>query len=198
MDGLQKDVAGVVLAGGRSRRMGRDKATLEMGGATLFDRVLRMMRGLFAEVLIAGDRKDLVQSDVPCYPDLFPGSVLGGLYTGLVQSRQEMIFACSCDMPFPNADIARLVAGQDYAYDVVVPRTTDGLEPLFARYHKRCLPAMRDMLDRGELRVYDLYSRVRTRYLSAAELPVGWRDSFLNVNTPEEYDRIKESRRAFP
>jgi molybdopterin-guanine dinucleotide biosynthesis protein A len=175
--------------------MGRDKATLEMGGVTLFDRALQMMRSLFVDVLIAGDRKDLAQPGIPCCPDLFPGSALGGLYTGLMKSNQDMIFVCSCDMPFPNVNIARLVLSQDRAYDVVVPKTIDGLEPLFARYHKRCLPSMRDMLDRREFRIYDFYPRVRTRYLGIAELPVDWQSSFLNVNTPEDYSRIAERRR---
>jgi molybdopterin-guanine dinucleotide biosynthesis protein A len=192
---LRNDVTGIILAGGRSRRMGRDKATLEMEGVTLFDRALRMMRVLFTEVLIAGDRQDLVRPGVPCYPDLFPGSALGGLYTGLVESNHDMVFACSCDMPFPNVNIAQLVVSQDRAYDVVVPRTTEGLEPLFARYHKRCLPVMKDMLDRKEFCIYDFYPRVRTRYLGVAELPAVWQNSFLNVNTPEEYSRIAERDR---
>jgi molybdopterin-guanine dinucleotide biosynthesis protein A len=193
-EGLLGDVTGVILAGGSSRRMGTDKAILEMDGVSLFDRALRMMRGLFAEVLIAGDRKDLVQPGVPCYPDFFPGSALGGLYTGLMKASHDMIFACSCDMPFPSMNIARLVVSQDRAYDVVVPKTTDGLEPLFARYHKRCLPAMKDMLDRKEFCVYGFYPQVRTRYLGMTELPAGSQKSFLNVNTPEEYRRIKERR----
>jgi molybdopterin-guanine dinucleotide biosynthesis protein A len=191
-ESLYKDVTGVILAGGRSRRMGKDKTMLEIGGVTLFDRALRMMRGLFSEVLIAGDRKDLVRPGVPCYPDSFPGSALGGLYTGLMASSHDMIFVCSCDMPSPSMNIARLVVSQDHAYDVVVPRTPDGLEPLFARYHKRCLPAMKAMLDRQEFRIYNFYPLVRIRYLDVAELPADWQSSFLNINTPEEYKRIKE------
>jgi molybdopterin-guanine dinucleotide biosynthesis protein A len=187
-----KNVTGVILAGGRSRRMGRDKATLDMGGMTLFDRALHMMRELFAEVLIAGDRQDLAQPDVPCFPDLFPGSPLGGLYTALLKSHHDMIFACSCDMPFPNVLMARLVVSQDPAYDAVVFKTTEGLEPLFARYHKRCLPAMKDMLDQKDFRIYALYPWVKTHYLNVAELPMVWQKSFLNVNTPEEYGRIRE------
>jgi molybdopterin-guanine dinucleotide biosynthesis protein A len=191
-ESLYNDITGVILAGGRSRRMGKDKTMLEIGGITLFDRALRMMRELFSEVLIAGDRKDLVRPGICCYPDLFPGSALGGLYTGLMKSRHDMIFVCSCDMPSPNGNIARLVVSQDRAYDVVVPRTPAGLEPLFARYHKRCLPAMKNMLDRREFRIDDFYPRVRMRYLDAAELPADWQNSFLNINTPEEYNRIKE------
>jgi len=191
-ENLYRDITGVILAGGRSRRMGKDKTLLEIGGITLFDRALGMMRELFSEVLIAGDRKDLVRPGVRCYPDLFPGSALGGLYTGLMKSHHDMIFVCSCDMPSPNVNIARLILSQDREFDVVVPRTPDGLEPLFARYHKRCLPAMKDMLDRQEFRIYDFYPQVRTRYLDTAELPADWQNSFLNINTPEEYDRVKE------
>src|SRR5512136_731985 len=96
-ESLYEDVTGVILAGGRSRRMGKDKTMLEIEGVTLFDRALRMMRELFSEVLIAGDRKDLVRPGVSCYPDLFPGSALGGLYTGLMKSPHDRIFVCSCD-----------------------------------------------------------------------------------------------------
>jgi molybdopterin-guanine dinucleotide biosynthesis protein A len=191
-ENLYRDITGVILAGGRSRRMGKDKTLLEIGGITLFDRALGMMRELFSEVLIAGDRKDLVRPGVRCYPDLFPGSALGGLYTGLMKSHDDMIFVCSCDMPSPNVNIARLILSQDREFDVVVPRTPDGLEPLFARNHKRCLPAMKDMLDRQEFRIYDFYPQVRTRYLDTAELPADWQNSFLNINTPEEYNRVKE------
>jgi molybdopterin-guanine dinucleotide biosynthesis protein A len=191
-ESLYRDVTGVILAGGRSRRMGKDKTMLEIGGITLFDRALRMMSGLFSEVIIAGDRKDLARPGVCCYPDLFPGSALGGLYTGLVKSTHDMIFVCSCDMPSPNVNIARILVSQDPAFDVVVPRTPDGLEPLFARYHKRCLPAMKDMLDRQRFRIYDFYPLVRMRYLDAADLSADWQSAFLNINTPEEYNRIKE------
>jgi molybdopterin-guanine dinucleotide biosynthesis protein A len=196
LEGPYSDITGVILAGGRSRRMGRDKAMLEMGGVTLFDRALKMMGRLFAEVLIAGDREDLVRPGVCCHPDLFPGSALGGLYTGLIASNNDAVFVCSCDMPFPDLDIARLVVSQDHGFDVVVPRTTDGPEPLFARYHKRCLPAIKKMLDREQFRVYDLFPRVNTRYLDVSELPPGWQNSLVNVNTPEEYNRIKERRWA--
>jgi molybdopterin-guanine dinucleotide biosynthesis protein A len=187
------DITGVILAGGRSSRMGKDKATLKVAGITLFERTLQMMNELFSDVLIAGDRKDLVRAGVPCYSDLYPGSALGGLYTGLLASRYDRIFVCSCDVPFPDVEIARLIVSQPRRYDVVVPKTTQGPEPLFACYRKSCLAPMKDMLERKEFRIYDIYPRVRVRYLGEAELPSDWRWSLMNVNTPEEYNRIKES-----
>jgi len=68
------DVTGVILAGGRSTRMGRDKATLEIGGISLFENILRVMQEFFPQIIIAGDRRDLSSPDVPCYSDHYPGS----------------------------------------------------------------------------------------------------------------------------
>jgi molybdopterin-guanine dinucleotide biosynthesis protein A len=196
MESIKKydDVTGVILAGGKSARMGRDKALLKVEGVTLFDRVLYVMEELFTNVLIAGDRPDLGRTDLPYYPDLYPGSALGGLYTGLRRSKNDMIFVTSCDMPFPDANIARLIVSENKGYDVVVPRTPNGFEPLFALYNKSCLPFMKDMLEKDEFRIYDFYPLAHVRYLSVQEFPSNWQWLLMNVNTPEELERIKEKK----
>ena len=99
------DLTGVLLAGGRSRRMGRDKAQLEIAGKTLFERSLELLREFCATVLIAGDRPDLARPGLPALPDLYPGSALGGLYTGLAAAQTEWILVAPCDMPFPDRRI---------------------------------------------------------------------------------------------
>jgi molybdopterin-guanine dinucleotide biosynthesis protein A len=191
------DVTGVILAGGRSSRMGRDKAMLKMGAVTLFDRILGIMQSFFLRVIIAGDRPDLSRPGIPCYSDYYPGSALGGLYTGLFEAKTDMIFVSSCDIPFPAPDIIRILLSDREGYDVVVPLTPDGFEPLFALYHKNCLPAMRDMLERKAYRIFDFYPLVRIRYRQAGELPPDWRWSLMNVNTPEEFNSLKERRGRF-
>lgn len=180
------DVTGVILAGGRSRRMGQDKATLEIAGATLFARTLAMLRSLFPRVLIAGDRPDLVQPDLPCVADIYPGSALGGIHGGLSAARTDWIFVVPCDLAFPDPELVRFILGHRDGYDIVLPRTPDGLEPVFALYHQNCLPAMEEMLARGDYRIYDFYDQVRVCYLDAATLPVGWQRALLNLNTPED------------
>lgn len=186
------DVTGVILAGGRSRRMGQDKATLEVAGVTLFDRTLAMLRSLFPCVLIAGDRPDLVRPDVPCVPDIYPGSALGGIHSGLLAASTPWIFVAPCDLAFPDAGLARFILQHRDGYDVVVPRTTGGFEPVFALYHKRCLPAMEEMLAHGACRIYDFYEEMQVRYLDAEELPPGWERSLLNLNTPEDLRRMNK------
>jgi len=189
------DVTGVILAGGRSSRMGRDKAMLKIGEETLFDRILGIMQPLFPQIIIAGDRPDLVRPGVSCYPDHYPGSALGGLYTGLFTAQTDTIFVSSCDMPFPAPDIIRIILSLREGHDVVVPVTPSGFEPLFALYHKNCLPVIRDMLERKEYCVFDFYPLMRVRYLSVAELPQDWQWSLMNVNTPEEFNSLTRTSR---
>ena len=187
-----KDVSGVILAGGRSTRMGKDKATLDVSGLTMFERNLCMMRKLFEKTIIAGNRPDLSQPDVPCFPDHYPGSALGGLYTGLKEAETEYIMATACDMPYPDPGIGRLLVGMRKGYDVVVPKTPYGLEPLFAVYRKTCLPFMQSLLEQGLYQIFLFYPHVRVRYVSQDELPGDWEHALLNVNTPEQYTQVKE------
>lgn len=185
-------ITGVILAGGQSTRMEQDKARLTMAGGTLFGNILSLMQALFSQVLIAGDRPDLEQPGVPSYPDLYPGSALGGLYTGLLKAPREMIFVSACDIPFPSADLIRLIVANSAGYDVCVPRTPGGLEPLFAVYHKNCLSLMQRMLEQKQYRISDFYPRVNVHYLEMEKQALDWRRPLLNVNTPAEYERLKE------
>lgn len=192
------DVTGVLLAGGRSLRMGQDKALLEVGGQSLFARALALLRRHFAKVLIAGDRPDLAGPDLPAIPDRYPGSALGGLHTGLVAAETDWIFVVPCDMPFPDERILLQLLEHRRGYDAVVPLTPEGYEPVFALYHKNCLPHMEAMLRRGEFRIYDFYQRINIRYLDWRQLPPGWQRGLTNVNTPEQYARAREEKMTPP
>jgi molybdopterin-guanine dinucleotide biosynthesis protein A len=187
-----EDVTGILLAGGKSRRMGRDKARLEVGGEMLFARPLALLQRYFPKVLIAGDRPDLARPDVPAVADLYPGSALGGLYTGLVSAQTDWIFVAPCDMPFPDGRLVELLLSQRDGVDAVVPRTPMGYEPVFAVYHRNCLPCMAEMLRSGQHRIYDFYQRIAIRYLDWQQMPAGWERSLLNLNTPEQLRRLEE------
>ncbi|KIH75534.1 molybdenum cofactor guanylyltransferase [Geoalkalibacter ferrihydriticus] len=184
------DVTGVILAGGRSRRMGRDKATLRVGGQTLFARTLEMLRGIFPRVLIAGDRPDLAMPETPSVPDIYPGSALGGLHGALSAAQSPWIFVVPCDLAHPDPDLVRFILSHRNGCDLVVPRTPQGLEPVFALYHKNCLPLMEQMLVRGDYRIFDFYRQVHARYLEADSLPAGWQRALLNLNTPDDLRRL--------
>jgi molybdopterin-guanine dinucleotide biosynthesis protein A len=183
-------ITGVILAGGRSRRMGHDKARMEIAGETLLARVEKVLRPFCTEVIIAGDRPDLARPDLPCYPDLYPGSALGGLYTGLYHARTPWIFAAACDLPFPSADLARALIARRSGYDAVVIRTDKGWEPLFAVYGKGCLGPMQQLLEQGNLRIYDCFPALRLCMLDPGELPTGWERALANLNTPDDVRQL--------
>ncbi len=189
---LALDVTGILLAGGRSRRMGQDKAHIAVAGQTLFTRSLELLRHYFASVLIAGDRPDLTLPGIPAVPDIYPGSALGGLYTGLVTATTDWIFVAPCDMPYPDGRIVELLLERRNGCDAVVPRTPEAFEPVFALYHKRCLPHMEKMLRRGQYQIYDFYQRIAVNFLDWHQMPDGWERSLININTREQLDRIKK------
>jgi molybdopterin-guanine dinucleotide biosynthesis protein A len=172
---LIESVTGVVLAGGKSTRMGRNKATLEWNGQTLQERSASVLRECFTQVLL------VAEDDVP---GIGP---LGGIVTAL--RRAPAIFVVACDMPFLNATLIRDMAGRLPGHDAVaIPG-----EPLHAGYGQSALPAMEQAIAAGEYSVHKLLGRLRVKYLSDSEL-IGypdWRKSLTNINTPQDWEAAK-------
>jgi molybdopterin-guanine dinucleotide biosynthesis protein A len=193
LENPKHDITGVILVGGKSRRMGRDKAFLEVAGKPLFERVLEVFRESFAQVVLVGDREERFAGyGLPILSDIYPGSSLGGLYTGLYHAATEYVYVSSCDLPFPNADILRYLCSLKDGFDAVVPSTKFGYEPLFALYSKSCLGPIRELLDSGDFCAYAYYPQIRVRYVTHEELSLFDRDgrAFLNVNTPDDFAKI--------
>ena len=183
------DITGIILVGGKSRRMGRDKAFLDFAGQPLFERVLHLFREHFEQVALVGDREERFSGySLPVFPDIYPGSSLGGLYTGLYYATTPYIAVASCDMPFPSSAVLRYLCSLRSGFDVVVPATPYGYEPLFAVYGKGCLPTMKSFLDRGDYCAYGYYPELRVREVSDEEISRldGGNSCFINLNTPEE------------
>jgi molybdopterin-guanine dinucleotide biosynthesis protein A len=187
------DVTGVILVGGRSARMGRDKALLPFEGATLFEKALDVLKRHLETIFLVGDRPErFAKYGLRVYPDIFPGSALGGLHTALYRATTPFVFVSPCDLPFASPDVLQYLLSLREGRDVVVPMASGYPEPLFALYSRNCLEPMRELLESGNFRIFDFYPRVRVRRVPGAELaPIaGSERAFLNVNTMEEYERI--------
>lgn len=167
-------MTGVVLAGGKSTRMGRDKAALEFDGQPMIERCADVLRQCFPEVLVIRD------DDAP---GLGP---IGGLATAL--RRAPEIFVVACDMPFLEAALIREMASQLPGYDAVaIPG-----EPLHAAYSARVLPVIEAQIAAGDYSVRSLLSKLRVKTVAAAPI--------INVNTPEELEaawQAGKSRNGF-
>ena len=192
---LERDITGIILVGGKSRRMGQDKAFLKVGGIPIFERVLAVFRESFERILLVGDREERFSGyGLPVLPDIYPGSSLGGLYTGLYHAETEYVLVSSCDLPFPSAGVIHYLCSLRDGFDAVVPANAHGYEPMFAVYSKRCLGPIKALLESGDCCAYAYYPRINARYVSPGELahldPEG--KAFLNINTPEEFAKLGE------
>jgi molybdopterin-guanine dinucleotide biosynthesis protein A len=191
------DLTGIVLAGGGSRRMGRDKAFLELGGQPLITVVIERMARMCTEVLVvAGDAHPYASLGVPVVEDRFRGvGALGGLYTGLEAAAHELALVVGCDMPFLSLDLLRAFAGWVEGFDVAVLRHRDGeqVEPLHAAYRRTCLSAMEAAIRAGQTRIISFFPHVRVRYVTPEDVTPFDPDlrSFRNVNTPEEWEAVQ-------
>ena len=186
---------GIILAGGKNLRMGQNKAFLEVQGERIIDRTRKILGELFAEVmLVTNSPGDYLDLNLRIVTDLYreKGS-LGGVFTGLFHASFSHAFVAACDMPFLNRDLISHLVSLSPGYDIVIPRTEDGLQPLHAVYSRRCLPFMEDLLRRGNLKILDFFHRVKKREVPTEEiLPFDPHlASFLNLNTPEDLDRIQ-------
>jgi molybdopterin-guanine dinucleotide biosynthesis protein A len=191
---MEIEVTGVLLAGGKSRRMGEDKRYLVVGEQTLLERSLGVLRSMFHEVLVV-IAQDSVPLDIDArvVRDLVPdcGS-LGGIYTGLTQATTPYIFAVACDMPFLNQAVITQFTNRRDTADIVMARLATRLHPMHALYGKGCLPAMEQMIVARQLKIQELVSHasLRVQYVTEADLlsiDPSWR-SFHNVNTPEDLE----------
>lgn len=184
-------ITGAILAGGRSARMGTDKALLELQGQRLIERVHQRLAGLFATTLLVTNNPEQYSFlACPAVADRYPGEgSLAGIHAALHHAPTDLVFVVACDMPFLDRDLVRHICGLEEGYDAVVPESPEGSEPLHALYRTSCLPVMERMLDNGEKRIRDLIGRVNSRILPWEELArfPGARRSFLNLNTPAEF-----------
>lgn len=186
---------GIVLAGGASRRMGQDKAFLELGGQPLIGIVASRLGQVCTEVLlVAGDVTPYRGMGLKLVADRFKNiGVLGGIQAGLEAANHDVIFVVGCDMPLLSIPLLRAFISWIRGYDAAVLRRGRFVEPLHAAYHKSCLPAVEKAISEGRRRVISFFPDVRVRYIAEAEAaridPQLW--SFNNANTPGEWRRIQ-------
>jgi molybdopterin-guanine dinucleotide biosynthesis protein A len=197
----KNSITGIILSGGKNTRMGENKAFIEIEGAPIVSRIHNLFKELFQEVVIVTNQQELFKNfDSKIYSDLLPNKgVLGGLYTGLFFSTFHYSFCVACDMPFIKKSLVQYIIKNIDGEDVIVPRTKDGLQPLHAVYSKNCLDPIKIIIEQGKYKIIDVYNRVNVKIIEEKDFisldPVG--ESFINVNTPEEYRSIISVKESF-
>ena len=194
---MTEPLHGVVLAGGRSRRLGVDKALLRFGGQPLVRIVVDRVAGICDEVVVAVDRPERFQGvalAARLVADVAPGlGPISGLHSGLKACQVDHVLVVACDLPFLNEKLLRYMAEQPRAYQALVPWADERWHPLHSIYNRSCLPEVERMVRRGGGSMRDLLSRLDVRRLSGEELrrldPDGL--SFLNLNRRADLARAR-------
>lgn len=187
---------GVILAGGKSVRMGTDKAFLKIGSHGMIEHIAGVLTKVFAEVLIAGgDPETGRRLGLRVLADLIAAkSPLSGIHAALHGAKYAQCLVVACDMPFVSADMAGLLIKQVEGYDVAVPRQGNYLQPLFAAYCRSCLPAIEKSLASGKYKIDGFYPLVQVNYVDMEKYcsKTDMDTVFFNVNTRVDLDKARE------
>jgi molybdopterin-guanine dinucleotide biosynthesis protein A len=182
-------ITGIILTGGKSRRMGTDKALIEMGGQTLITRAIDFCRTFCDEILISSnipghkvEGLQLINDEInDCGP-------MGGIYSCLKQSTNEWNFVLSVDSPFVTTEFVSFLLTKKDGYNAVVPVHKNGKEPLIALYHKNGLPEIEVQLAKGNFKMDFLLGQVKTNFVDSQSWVEKYPNLFYNMNYPEDLD----------
>lgn len=189
----------IILAGGKSLRLGQSKALQVIEGKSLIQWVVDRLTMLSTEIIVA----TACGEEIPCsstvriktVADIYPGrGPLAGIHSGLTASSSPRAIVVGCDMPFLSVSLLKYMTQVDSSYDVIVPRIKDKLEPLCGVYSKNCLAPMQDLLQQDQRQIRKLFSMVKVRYVEEDEVNDFDPEhlSFFNINSRADLDMARK------
>ncbi|UTR10291.1 molybdenum cofactor guanylyltransferase [Evansella sp. LMS18] len=193
----------IVLSGGKSSRMGRNKALLPIEGKAMIQRIFDSLGEEFSDRILVTNRPEeyapVLPEGVKIVSDVYPGSgPLSGIHAGLLASAAEYNVVAACDMPFVSRKVAQLLVQNSNGYEAVVPRFNGMRQPLFAVYHKSAVREIEGILEGNDFRVNNLWEKLNTLWLEEDALSTipEIEQAFININYPEEYDALDGSSKS--
>ena len=183
---LRPALSAAILAGGRSSRLGRDKALLPIGGATIIERVLAMVSSFAEHVrIITNDPAKYEHLGREASPDIRPGcGPLSGIHAALSMSSGEYVLVVSCDIPLISHGHIEQLCSAYPGSDIVIFKHSR-FEPLCAIYRRTCLAALEELIDHGEYRIIDLFPSLSVKVIRTDD-----EAAFRSINTEEDYQYI--------
>ncbi|MCD6390407.1 MAG: molybdenum cofactor guanylyltransferase [Dehalococcoidia bacterium] len=189
----------IILAGGKSSRLGRDKALQAIGDKSLLQWVIDRLIILSSEIIVV----TAPGKAIPCssatriktVADIYPSkSPLVGIYSGLMASASPRAIVVGCDMPFLSVGLLKYMAQICSNFDIVIPQIEDKLEPLCAVYSKNCVAPIRWLLEQNELKISRLFTLVKAKYVEKDEINRFDPEhlSFFNINSKTDLGKAKK------
>ncbi|MCR4431407.1 MAG: molybdenum cofactor guanylyltransferase [Tepidanaerobacteraceae bacterium] len=185
----------VIIAGGKSSRIaGQNKALLRIGGLTIIEREVLVLKHIFDEIIIVANRPEDFKAaglaQALCEDAVESRGPISGVYTGLLKMQSEAGFFCACDMPFLNGELIKILLDQSPEFDLICPRIGGKyVEPLHAVYRKTCMGPIKHLLKNpGPPKLRDIFPMVKTFFLDVENVCCKKQYyDFFNVNTREDY-----------
>ena len=195
---VKPSYTGIILAGGENKRFnGNDKAFIQINGHAIISQLLQTFDPLFDEIIVVTNKPvPFLDWDVRIVKDIYPmRSSLTGIHAGLFYMQTTHAFIAACDTPFLRVSLVkRILQTIQPEYDVIIPRTQAGYEPLCAAYSKRCLPFIEHQMRQNHLKIQAFFNKIRIKTISEKTI----RDvdpellSFFNINTPQDLEKASD------
>lgn len=180
-------ITGIILAGGKSLRMGTDKAFLQLNGKTLLERAIELVQPLCNSIIISSNNPEHKKFGYEIIPDEIKNcGPLGGIYSSLKKSETDWNFVISVDSAFVKSDFIQHLISEIDNLDAVVPIHPKGKEPLIALYHKNCMVEMESMLQSGNFKMHNLIKTINTKFVESQKWLEKYPQLFRNLNRPED------------
>jgi molybdopterin-guanine dinucleotide biosynthesis protein A len=181
-------ITGIILAGGKSKRMGTDKVLMKLEGEVLLKRAIKLCQTVCASILISSNNPNHSKYGFEIIADEMPDcGPIGGIYSCLRESQTEWNFILSVDSPFVKPEFVSYLVSEIKKSDAVVPIHSKGKEPLIAMYHKNSLQMTQDMLEMGNFKMQNLLNTINTKFVDSQHWVKKYPDLFRNLNRPEDF-----------
>jgi len=197
---IRKDIAGIILCGGKSSRMLTNKALLKIGELTIIEIIVAKLKSMFCEVIISANNvNDFTFLNLPIITDEYiHRGPLAGLHAAIKSSGTEKNFLISCDMPLISSEMINFIANYNSNKEIILPEVNDNVQQLCGVYSKSVITEIETIfnLSRSDKNikgsVYELLERVKTEIVDVEGFLFYDKNIFLNMNTPEDYELIKK------
>lgn len=189
----------IILSGGKSSRMGTNKALLKINEKTSIERIVDSLKVHFDDIiLVTNDIESYRFLGVKMVEDYYPGKgPLAGFHAGLLASEYDVNFIVACDMPFVTGELASTLVNNIGHHDAVVPIVNGKLQTLCAVYHKKAVKLIEECIENERLRIKPLLEHLNVLYMTEQDLQayssVDLNRAFFNMNHPHEYEEAKNS-----
>ena len=170
----------ILLAGGKSSRMGQDKGLMLLNGKPMIEYIIEIAQQISTEIIIVANNDSYLKFNLPVYKDEFlDKGPLAGIYTGLKNTKTEKNLILSCDVPYIQKELIEFLISNSEKNEITISLFQDKLHPLIGIYAKSCLPVILEQIKLNELKVASLFEKIKTKLLDVNEFDSS---NFRNIN----------------